>query len=412
MDNKLLLWMWLTEVFGTANPRKWEATSRFDTIEECYDAFSHGDFYGLNHDEAVKAQKIGFDNVKKIIEYCNKNNINIYCYESEGFPQRLREIYNPPSVIYVKHESANLDFLDDNVTVAVVGARKLDDYYEKVTDEIAGQLASSGIVVASGFAVGADTIAHKAAINNGGKTVAVLGSGIDYDYPRGTMKFKDEIAQHGAVISEFEPDHVAGPNDFKARNRLLSGLSHGVLVTQASTTSGSLNTVANAVSQGRDIFCVPPRDIFEEKYHGVVQIIRDGAVPVFDARDIIYEYYENYSHKISYTKTVQNYVTKSEDTSVFMEGKASNVKPVKSVRKAEIKAEAVAKPEIKTEPDVSLDGISEVQQKIVSVLKGRQMLADDIARETDLDVMELFSELTELEITGIVKSLPGNRFSL
>ena len=403
------MWLWLTEVFGVGNPRKWEATSRFDTIEECYEAYTHGDFYGLKYDETIRVQNTDFSNAERIIEYCEKNNINIYCYESEGFPQRLKEIYNPPSVLYAKHNSGNLDFLDDSVTVAVVGARNIDDYYLRVTEEISGQLASAGIVVASGFAVGADTVAHKACIDNNGKTVAVLGSGIDYDYPKGTLNFKEKIAENGAVISEFPPLEPAGANTFRARNRILSGISMGVLVTQASPISGSLNTVSHAVSQGKDIFCVPPYNVFEEKYRGVVNLIRDGAVPVFDARDVISEYCENYSHKISYSKTVQNYTVKSEDSVIFNEKKPQ--KPKKSNKtETSVKTKTEVKQEEK--PFVMPDNLDENSKRVVEVLKNKTMLADEISRETEIDIMELFGILTELELDGIVKSLPGNRYSL
>ena len=398
--------MWLTEVFGEGNPRKWDATSRFESVEECYEAFTHGDYYGLTYDETIKAQSVGLDNAKKTAEYCSKNGINIYCCESEGFPERLKDIYNPPSLIYTKSKLKNLDFLDDNVCVAVVGARNVDSYYEKVTEEISGQLAAAGITVASGFAVGVDTIAHKAAIKNGGKTVAVLGSGICYDYPKNTMKFKEEISENGVVISEFSPLHIPTPFDFKARNRILSGLSLGVLVTQASVTSGSLNTVSYAVSQGKDIFCVPPRDVFNDEYKGVVGILRDGAVPVFDARDVIGEYCENYSHKLSYSKTVMNYQLKSEDNAVFNE---KLHKPKTSGHKKLPPSEQTEK---NTEPQINFDELTHVQQRIVQSLKGKQLLADEISRETGIDIMELFGELTELEMSGVLKKLAGNRYSL
>ena len=401
--------MWLNEIFGTANPRKWEATSRFDTIEECYDALTHGDLYGLTYGETVKVQNVDLGNCERIIEYCLKNNINMYCYESEGFPQRLREIYNPPAVIYAKHNGASLDFLDDNVTVAVVGSRKITDYYLAVTEEISGQLATAGIIVASGFAVGADTAAHKSAIEKGGKTVAVLGTGIDFDYPKGTMDFKKIIAENGAVISEYPPDHVPMGNDFKARNRILSGISNGVLVTQASNKSGSLNTVSHAVSQGKDIFCVPPHDMFNKDFSGVVNLIRDGAVPVFDGRDIIGEYCENYSHKISYSKTMQIFTVKTEDTALFAD-KTSKKTPKHKTSKKPVKMPKTQPQE--TKPDIDREKLSDAAKVIVKTLEGKTMLADDIARETGIGIMELFGELTMLEMDGIVKSLPGNRYSL
>lgn len=417
MENKLILWLWLNEIFGTANSRKWTATSRFDSIEECYDAISHGDCHGLTYEETVKSQAVTLDDLRKHVEYCARNDINIYCYESEGFPQRLRDIFNPPAVIYAKHKLQSLDFLDDNVTVAVVGARNADSYYLKATEEISGQLAAAGVTVASGFALGVDSAAHKAAVANGGKTIAVLGSGINYDYPKGKSEFKDEIVNSGGVImSEFPPDHHPMYNDFKARNRILSGISLGVLVTQASMTSGSLNTVSHAVSQGKDIFCIPPRDIFDEKYMGVSGLIRDGAISVFDARDILCEYSESYSHKISYAKSIQYYKIKSEDSVYFATGSDTNKSSVKSrARKAvsnnEKSAEEISKPKI-TIREVSTEGLSENQIKIVEALKGKQLLADEISLVTDIDVVDLFGELTELEIMNKVKSLPGNRYSL
>ncbi len=407
MSDDILKWLWLDKIFGTANPRKWEATARFASIDECYDAFTHGDCYGLNEAEVRRVRNTDIYDLDRTLEYCGKNNIKIYCYESEGFPERLKEIYNPPAVIYAKHSGESLDFLNESVVVAVVGARKINDYYIKVTEEIAGQLAAAGIVVASGFAVGADTAAHKAAIKNGGKTAAVLGSGIDYDYPRGTLAFKDEIAENGAVISEFLPDHVPSNVDFIARNRILSGISMGILVTQASPTSGSLNTVSNGVSQGKDIFCVPPMDIFNYNYSGVVQLIRDGAVPVFDAKDVIYEYYENYSHRIDIARNTQEFSQKSEDSSVFTgESKKSRKKPSARSESSSVEKKR-QKPKM---PDIS--GLSETQQSIVKALEKGGLLADEISRATGVGIMELFGELTELEIAGVVKSLPGNRYSL
>lgn len=403
------MWLWLTKIFGEANPRKWEATTRFDTIEECYDAFTHGDFYGLEDYEIEKIKRYNPDKAKRIVEYCDKNDINIYCYESEGFPNRLKEIYNPPSVLYVKSQLENLDFLDDNVSVAIVGARQITDYYAQVTEMITKQLVEAGVVINSGFAVGVDTIAHQTALENSGKTVAVIGSGIDNDYPLGSMKLKEKIAENGAVISEFEPTKSARPMNFKARNRILSGLSLGVLVTQASKQSGALNTVANAVSQGRDIFCVPPCDVFDDRFEGVVELIRDGAIPVFDGRDVIYEYYENYSHKISTSKNLQDYTVKTEDSVIFApktKRKATSSKP----KKTKNGVEEILNLQPEKEIDTSM--LSQTQVKIVEAVKGKQLLADEISRETGLDVMELFGEITELEILGIIKSLPGNRYTL
>lgn len=418
MEEKILYWLWLTEVFSPASPRKWIATSRFDSVEECYEAYSQGDYYGLEASEISRAKKVNFDEIKKIVEYCDNHNIKIYCYESEDFPQRLRDIYNPPSVIFVKTDSKNLDFLDNNVSIAVVGSRKIDPYYTKVTERIVEELVSAKMVINSGFAVGVDQTAHKTAIKNGGKTIAVLGSGIDWDYPEGTMKFKEEVSQNGAVISEFPPLYIPRPYDFIARNRVLSGLSDGVFVTQAGLSSGSLNTVSHALQQGKDIFCIPPKDVLDEKYAGVIGLLRDGAIPVFDGRDILYEYYEIYSHKISVNKNLRTYVSKTDETNTFTEkGESKPEKTSENVKKHEVKATENKANEVKeaeevkiVEPD--LNGLSEIQKKICISLKGKQLIADEISRELGIDIMDLYGELTEMELLGKIKCLPGKRYSL
>ena len=409
MNEKLLMWLWLNKVFGEANPRKWDATTRFDTIEECYYTLKDGDYYGLVEKEIENVKRFDLSSCERLVEYCDKNNIKIYCCESEGFPSRLREIYNPPAVIFAKHSSKSLDFLDDNVVVSIVGARQIDDYYSNVTTVISKELASSGVIVASGFAVEVDTCAHRGAIAARGKTVAVLGSGINYDYPGGTMGFKDEIAANGAVISEYPPLKPPKPGDFKARNRLLSGISMGVLVTQASSRSGSLNTVSNAVSQGRDIFCVPPADIFNDKYSGVIDLLRDGAIAVFSAKDVLFEYCENYSHRLDYARNLMDFSLRSEDSSVFSGTQKETKKPTKKTQKNKYDNlnNITEKP---AEHDLS--GLSENQVRIVKLLRENTLLTDEISRKTQIGVDVLFSELTELEIMGIIKALPGNRFSI
>ncbi len=410
MEEKLLLWLWFTDIFGEANPRKWTTTTRFDTIEECYYAFTHGDFYGLNDNEIRKIKMSNFENAKNIIEYCHKNHIKIYCYESEGFPQRLRDSYNPPSVLYAKTELENLDFLDDKISVAVVGSRNVDEYYVRVTQMIVSQLVESGITINSGFAMGVDHVAHQTALDKGGKTVAVLGSGIDWDYPLGTMKFKNQIAQNGVVFSEYPPLHKPRPFDFKSRNRILSGISNGVVVTQAGLDSGSLNTVSYGVSQGRDIFCVPPKDLFDERFAGVIDVLRDGAIPVFDGRDVLYEYFENYSRKVDINKNLQIFTVKTEDSFLF----AKNNKVDSSEKESQNSVKKLAKPEevLPQKPQIDVSTLTEIQQKIVESLKGKQLIADELSREIKIDIMDLYGELTELEIMGVIKSLPGKRYVL
>ncbi|NLZ46503.1 MAG: DNA-protecting protein DprA [Clostridiales bacterium] len=414
MDNNLLMWVWFNEAFGAANPRKWIATAKYSSVKEFYYAYKNGNIHGLTQDEIKMINSVKIDDCKEIIEYCHKNHINIYCYESEGFPKNLVDIYNPPAVLYVKQKTGNLDFLDDSVTISVVGARNACNYSLKVTDEICTKLALSGISIISGFAVGIDTCAHRAAIKSGGKTVAVLASGIDYDYPKGTLAFKEEISEHGAVISEFAPNHMPRKTDFKARNRILSALGLGVLVCEASEKSGALNTVSHAVSQGKDIFCIPPSDVFDKRFSGVVPLLRDAATAVFDERDIIYKYYENYSQNIKFHRNTMDFSQKTEDSVVY-----SNPKPIKITK--ENKKEKQNKSELqnhssnvqnKKVSDEMLTGLTDIQKQIVLNLNGKTLLIDELSEITEISISSLLAELTELELMGVVKGLSGKRYSL
>lgn len=406
-DDNLAYWLWLTIAFGAANPRKWEALNHFSGIRECYEQYSAANYIGLTQEEKRAVASSKMFQAGKIIEYCKQRHIELYCYESEGYPQRLREIYNPPSVLFCY---GSLDFLDDKVSVAIVGARDASDYSLNVTDNISRELAQSGVIVVSGFAVGIDRTAHRGAIDVGGKTVAVLASGLEYDYPKGSMPLKRELAANGAVVSEFFPAHKPRSIDFKARNRILSGLSLGVLVTEASRTSGSLNTVSYAVNQGRDIFCIPPHEIFNPRYLGMADLLRDGAIPVFSHKDILYEYYENYSHKLNFSRNAERFMLKTDDSVMFSESEMpKTVKRIAVVKTSHNENINAVAPKTK---EVNYDGMNDVQIKICKSLEGGAKLIDEISAEIGIDIASLLSEMTELEMNGDVISLAGKRFTL
>ncbi|MDE6149116.1 MAG: DNA-protecting protein DprA, partial [Ruminococcus sp.] len=174
-----------------------------------------------------------------------------------------------------------------NPSIAIIGARDADDYAISATKRISAELSAKGITIISGFARGIDSAAHQAALSSSGQTIAVLGCGIDYDYPRNSRNFKEQIAQNGAVISEYFPSSAPLPENFKVRNRIVSGLSDGILVIQAGESSGTLNTASHGLTQGKDIFVMPPHDIFSKYYKGNIGLLRDGAIPVYSSNDIL-----------------------------------------------------------------------------------------------------------------------------
>ncbi len=407
-DYNLIYWVWLTIAFGPANPRKWQLGRDFDEVKEFYDAIQSGYSKGFTEQELKNARAATLKQAEGILSYCEKHNINVYGCDSPGYPMMLKDIYDPPSVLF---SMGDLGFVNNSPTLGVVGARNMTEYTEKVTGCICENIVKNGMVIISGFAKGVDSAAHTAAIRGGGKTVAVLGNGVEYEYPPDSHDLKVQISCSGAVISEYFPQTKPTPVSFKARNRILSGMSSAVLVTQASKASGSLNTASHAISQGRDLFCVPPADVFSDDYAGTAMLIRDGAIPVFSHTDILYEYYSEFAHKLRFTKDTDVYWDKSSSSVFFaadrpVSKKAASKKKAAEPKKKENDEEHTEKASIDT------SSLSELQQKIIAQLEKSQCAADELADKLQTDISQILTELTSLEMTGLVVSLAGRRFRL
>jgi DNA processing protein len=201
-----------------------------------------------------------------------------------AYPRLLQEIPLPPPVLYVRGTLAPAD----EWALAIVGTRRASPYGKQMTERLAGELARQAITVVSGLARGIDTAAHQAALAAGGRTIAVLGCGPDLVYPPENAKLAARIVEQGAVITEFPPGTQPEAGNFPARNRLISGLSLGVLVTEAPETSGALITTRFAAEQGRDIFAVPG-NVTSRSSVGANRLIQDGAQMVLEVGDILSE---------------------------------------------------------------------------------------------------------------------------
>lgn len=208
--------------------------------------------------------------------------IAVLTWEDSWYPERLRAINDPPPVLYVRGELRP----EDDWAVAMVGTRRASAYGREAARMLAADLARAGVTLISGLATGIDTQVHRAAIEAGGRTIAVLGSGVDIIYPWENSKLAAEIVQHGALISEYPLGTKPEASNFPPRNRIISGLSRGVVVVEAGEQSGALITADFAADQGRDVFAVPG-SIFARNSQGTNKLIRDGATPVLSANDIL-----------------------------------------------------------------------------------------------------------------------------
>lgn len=218
------------------------------------------------------------------LELCRRHDISLLARENPAYPRLLREIYDPPAILFMQGKLTPADSL----SIGIVGARHATHYGLAQAERLAASLSRAGLTIVSGLARGIDSAAHRGALAAGGRTIAVLGSGLLNLYPPENQQLANEIAAQGAVLSEAPPRSEPRSGSFPQRNRLISGLCLGVVVVEASTTSGSLITARLAAEQGREIFAVPGR-VDSRVSHGCHQLLRDGAKLVESADDVLEE---------------------------------------------------------------------------------------------------------------------------
>ena len=227
-------------------------------------------------------QARGTVDLDKLWEKIAAQGIKILTWEDETYPGRLKEIDQPPPVLYVRGEYLP----DDLFAVAIVGTRRVTPYGRQITEELSSYLAANGITVISGLARGVDAIAHQTTLKAGGRTIAVLGSGVDKIYPPEHRALAERMMERGAVISDYAPGTPPDASNFPPRNRIISGLSLAVVVVEAGETSGALITAEFAAEQGREVFAVPG-SILAPQSKGTNKLIQRGALPLLSMNDLM-----------------------------------------------------------------------------------------------------------------------------
>lgn len=303
------------------------------------------------------------DNLKKEKRLIKKHKLNIISIFDKSYPENLRRIYNPPIVLYIKGQIKN----EDNISVALVGSRKASLYGTNMCTKLSSRLAGAGVTIVSGLARGIDTAAHKGAIESSGRTFAVLGNGLSFIYPPENRKLASEVAENGAVISEFPMEKQPYPQNFPMRNRIISGLSLGVVVVEAAQKSGALITADYALNEGREVFAVPGR-ANSITSTGAHRLIQNGARLVEEAGDILEEL---------------------------------NIAPVaeKALSKAEEKNMLAKKKRLKA-----------LEKRLYGILSDEPLHIDKIIKLSGLSPGEAVKHLLSLEMKKFVKELPGKNF--
>ena len=403
--------LWLVMVFGAGSPRIWKALHRYGSPQKAVEVLQKPESDAALHLPEHTLRRIrqtGEAQVEEMLARCEKLRLSILWYGDEAYPPQLLSIVNPPVLLFYQGDSS---LLQEHLLLTNVGTRNPSPYSLQVEKTICHDLVQMGFVPVTGYAVGIDITANRCALEADKPSIALMGCGLDVAYPQPHANLKYEIARRGLILSEFLPGTSPAPSNFPLRNRVLSGLSMGTFVIQAPARSGALITAENAMEQGRDVFCIPPADIFDKRYMGVIKYLRDGAIPVFDSRDIVYEYYTSHAHMIGASALYDETREKSE-SSVMTLGESD------AVQQPSRRKQRPPEPKIpeETEPDPAIDPMPEEELEglageILSLLqRQRVMHMDQIAAELEVSMEELTTTLTELELYGKLERLPGKQF--
>ncbi len=319
---------------------------------------------------------IAFEDAADELRKANGAGVAVIPFQDPRYPERLKEIYDPPLLLYAR---GNTELLDGH-QVAVVGTRRPTQYGRAVAEKLGREMGAIGLTVVSGMARGIDAAAHRGALAAGGATVAVLGTGVDQPYPSENRKLYDELAQDGLVVSEFPLGTTPFPQNFPLRNRIISGMSYGVVVIEGAQYSGSLITARLALEQGREVMATPG-NITSRHSWGPNLLIKDGAKLIQEAADILEE----------------------------LPMPAREALALRGRRESETAAEQSARQASLF--DAKMDPLG---SKILTLLRIDEALhIDEIIRKCeDESSSEVLAALSELELFGAAKQLPGKNFVL
>ena len=273
-------------------PLSWHKIQRLKTIIGDLDelmncsAFELANWLSIKEDRAMYLQT-HYQKLRhtSMIAYYTQHDIHAIPFQSEDYPDALKMLYDPPAVLYVK---GNRELLNASKKIAVIGSRVATSYSEEALKLLLPPLINEQFVIVSGLAKGADRLAHEATIRYGGNTIGVLGHGLFHFYPKQNKQLGDYMAKAHLLVTEYPPYVGVQKWHFPARNRIISGLSQALLVTEAALKSGTLITTELALEQGKEVFAVPG-PIFSEQSKGTNKLIKEGAIPVWEGHQILEE---------------------------------------------------------------------------------------------------------------------------
>ena len=402
--SELQHWVWLSERLSVRPKRKLELLDAFGDVRQVY--FALEDDYramlpGLTPSELRDLADKDLTGANHALEKLEMNYLSMITIRDAAYPERLRQIYDPPVVLYLR---GRMPRLDDRASVAVVGTRKASIYGLQMADRLGREIVACGGILVSGLTDGIDAEAARGALREDGVCIGVLGGPIDAPFAKYLQR---DVARLGAVVSEFAPGSKIGKVGFRMRNRVTAGLSLAAVVVEAPERSGALLFAADALEQNREV-CAVPGSVLSVNSEGTNQLLKEGARPVTCGWDVLEEYQPLFPDTLKQKKPGSEPMQKQPADPPRETGEGF-YKLREPIRQKEIdKEKAPAYIDLQQQ----LEGLSEQQLKIIAAISEPHRHVDDIIRDCALPAPTVLSELTMMQIQGFVKQEPGKRFSL
>ena len=421
MSNELCYGIWLADAVASRGEVYRYLLERFGNARSVFEhSFSNEKADGLITRKILRSLKNkDLSSAVSIVDYCATNRIGVLFCTDGTYPRLLREIPDSPAALYVM---GNMPDFERFPATAVVGTRKMTEYGMHVAYQLGYGLARGGSVVVSGMAAGGDSMALCGALDAGGIPVAVLGCGLDRAYPVKNAKLMREIASKGAVISEFAPGTEIRKQNFPQRNRIISGLSRAVCVTEASEKSGALITARHALEQTREVYAVPG-NLGASGSAGVNMLIKDGASVLTGAEDVLRQYAFLYPNAITLTpidaRSIDDALLSarahSADTGALDidiptdEYIAEEKRPTVRIKERESDINITVREEMKAVSEEELMLVDTKTREVFYALPEGEFTAESAVTK-QLSVTDILCALTLLEINGFVRALPGGKY--
>lgn len=396
----LLYWLWLAQCNEVKDGVKAALVRQFEDPERLFFAEKQeildAEIEGLTGEHLDILLRHDLSAAEETLSDCAKAGLQVLTYDSPLYPRRLKAIYDPPIVLYYRGTLPDFDKLP---TIGVVGTRHPSVYGRQAAKRLGGEIAAAGGLVVSGLAEGIDGAAMEAALSAGFPAVGVLGCGADVVYPRKHKALFQETERLGCILSEYAPGSPPLGWHFPRRNRIISGLSCGVVVVEAPERSGSLLTAKHALEQGRDVFVVPG-NVDMESFRGSNRLLRSGAIAVSSGRDVMEEYDLLYPEKLlpkkglDKPKKAEKQEPKPEAPEILKKKTIDNGNP----------------PPYSGQNDI-LQGLSADEQTVMTAIGTEIESVDDVIAKTGLPSGKVLGLLTMLEIRKKIVRHPGKRVS-